>query len=206
MERQWLQWARQLQSIAQIGIEYTKDAFDRERFEQIREISIAIMSSYTELDHHIVRQLFANETGYQTPKVDIRAAIFNDAGKILLVKEKIDNRWSLPGGWADIGLSIRENVLKEAKEEAGAEVLPKRLIAVQDRQKHIHDLFPYSIYKIFVECDFIRGEFIDNIETGAQGFFRFENLPELSTSRNTPEQIGMCFRARREKGFETFFD
>jgi ADP-ribose pyrophosphatase YjhB (NUDIX family) len=202
----WLKWSKQLQSIAQAGLEYSKDPFDKERFSQIRNISIQILNSYTDIDTNKIKQLFANETGYQTPKIDVRAAIFNHESKILLVKEKNDNKWSLPGGWADIDLSICENIIKEAKEEAGAEIKPKRLIAVHDRQKHIEDSLPYSVYKIFVECDFIKSQFNENIETSDHKFYTRQKLPELSIGRNTAKQINMCFDARLKKTFETLFD
>lgn len=179
METKWLKWAKKLQSIAQAGLEYSSDKFDIERFEQIRELSIEIMSKYTDIDNSKIRYLFTNETGYQTPKIDIRAAIFKE-DKILMVREQIDNKWSLPGGWADTDLSICENVIKESMEEAGAKVKPKRIIAVLDRNKHIDDVFPYSVYKFFIECDYLEGEYKDNIETIESDFFTLDKLPVLS--------------------------
>lgn len=205
MQKKWLTWAKELQAISQIGLEYSKDKFDIERFEKIRNISIEILSEYSDMDFEKVKKLFANETGYQTPKVDVRAAVFKE-GKILMVKEELDGRWSLPGGWADIDLSIYENIIKESMEEAGAKVKPKRIIAVLDRSKHLDDTFPYSVYKFFVECDYLSGDFIKNIETSECGFFAFENLPELSIGRNTLKQVEMCFKARTEEMFETIFE
>lgn len=206
MQPKWLFWAKQLQSIAQSGIEYTANSYDKERYEQIRALSIEILHEYTEIDNIRLTNLFANETGYQTPKIDVRAAIFNQENEILMVREKLDNKWSLPGGWADIDLSISGNIIKESKEEAGADIKPKRIIAILDRNTHVKDDFPYSVYKIFVECDFIKAEFTKNIETIEQGFFKCESLPELSEGRNTKSQIEMCFKARLEKSFETIFD
>ncbi|WP_066498151.1 NUDIX hydrolase N-terminal domain-containing protein [Abyssisolibacter fermentans] len=205
MEKKWLKWAKQLQTIAQNGLEYSNNKFDIERFEQLRELSIEIMSEYTNVDNSKIRTLFANETGYQTPKVDVRAAIFKE-DKILLVREQKDNKWSLPGGWADIDLSIYENVIKESMEESGAKVKPKRIIAVLDRNKHIDDIYPYSIYKVFVECDYVEGKYQENIETVESSFFDINNLPELSVGRNTKSQIEMCFKARKEDVFEAIFD
>ena len=205
METKWLNWAKKLQAIAQTGLEYSKDKFDIERFEQIRALSIEIMNEYTDIDHSKIRTLFANESGYQTPKIDIRAAVFKE-DKILMVREQLDDKWSLPGGWADIDLSIYENVVKESMEEAGAKVLPKRIIAALDRNKHFDDFFPYSVYKIFVECDYVEGNYIDNIETSESAFFRLNELPELSEGRNTKSQIEMCFDARKANVFEAIFD
>ena len=205
MDKKWLDWAKQLQAISQSGLEYSKDKYDIERFEQIRNLSIEIISEYTDMDNTKVRSLFANEQGYQTTKVDVRAAVFKN-NKILMVREELDNKWSLPGGWADIDLSVYENVVKETKEEAGVEITPRRVIAVLDRNKHIDDTFPYSVYKIFVECDYISGEHQKNIETIESGFFTNDNLPELSEGRNTLSQIQMCFQARKEGKFEAIFD
>jgi len=206
MQPKWLSWAKQLQSIAQAGIEFTNNPYDRERYESIRALSIEILNEYTQIDNKRLVDLFANESGYQTPKVDVRAAIFNDDQEILMVREKIDNRWSLPGGWADIELSLYENIIKESFEEAGAEIKPKRIIAVFDRNKHVKDDFPYSAYKIFVECDFISAQFTENIETLEHAFFKFETLPELSEGRNTKGQIAVCFKARKSETFEAIFD
>jgi ADP-ribose pyrophosphatase YjhB (NUDIX family) len=206
MQPKWLLWAKQLQALAQSGIEFTENPYDRERYERIRALSIEILHEYTTIDNTRLVNLFANESGYQTPKIDVRAAIFNEENKILMIREKLDNKWAMPGGWADIELSVRENIIKESFEEAGAEINPKRIIAILDRNRHVNDDFPYSAYKIFVECDFINGKFTDNIETLEHGFFTMDTLPELSEGRNTKSQIEVCFKARREKMFEPLFD
>jgi ADP-ribose pyrophosphatase YjhB (NUDIX family) len=206
MQPKWLFWAKQLQSISQAGIEFTVNPYDRERYEKIRALSIEILNEYTGLDKVKLVSLFANESGYQTPKIDVRAAIFSDDNEILMIREKLDNKWALPGGWADIELSLSENILKESLEEAGAEISPKRIVGIYDRNKHVKDDYPYSAYKIFVECDFIRGEFTENIETMEHGFFTLETLPELSEGRNTRDQIEACFNARKTKMFEAVFD
>lgn len=205
MEDKWLTWATRLQSIAQAGLEYSKDKYDIERFDEIRNISAEIISEYTDLSMSKVKDLFCNEKGYQTPKVDVRAAIFKDE-KILLVKESLDGTWSLPGGWADIGLSVKENVIKESFEEAGVKVEPERIIAIQDRNKNNKPISPYSIYKIFVLCKLIEGEFKENIETEESGYFKLEELPKLSEGRNNKEQIELCFKAKNNSNQETYFD
>ncbi|SJZ69386.1 NUDIX hydrolase [Garciella nitratireducens] len=201
----WLEHAKKLQSIAQAGLEYSKDKYDRERFEEIRDISIEIMSHYTEMESEKIRDLFASETGYQTPKIDVRAAVFKQ-NKILLVKEKIDGLWSLPGGWADIEFSLKENIMKECIEEAGAQVHPKKLIAILDGKNMLSQPYPYSIYKIFVECDYIQSVFQENIETSAAEFFTLENLPPLSLTRNNEKHIEMCFQAHKNKYHQSIFD
>ena len=142
----WLEWAVELQSLAQTGLAYVKDAYDKERFERIREISAEMISYKTEIPLEKVKDLFCGDTGYQTPKLDTRAAIFED-GKILLVREN-DGRWSLPGGWVDVNVSVRENTIKEVREEAGLDVIPERIIAVQDRAKHNLPVYALSLIHI----------------------------------------------------------
>jgi ADP-ribose pyrophosphatase YjhB (NUDIX family) len=205
MKGKWLQWASQLQSIAQAGLAFSNDRYDLDRYEKIRNLTIEILHEYTDVDHNKIRELFASETGYQTPKVDIRAVVFSE-DKILLVREKIDGKWSLPGGWADVNTSVSESAVRECSEEAGAHVIPKRIIAIHLANKHNNDLFPHTIYKIFVECELIENNFKDNTETLDAGFFSFDTLPVLSTNRNTMSQIEMCFEAKKHKVFETIFD
>lgn len=201
----WLSYAKRLQSIAQAGLEYSKDKYDIERFEEIRDISVEIMNEYTDIETEKIRKLFASETGYQTPKIDVRAAVFRNK-KILMVKEKIDGLWSLPGGWADIEYSLKENIMKECKEESGAEVIPQKLIAILNGKNIFSQPSPYSIYKIFVECDCKSKAFKENIETARAEFFSLENLPPLSPNRNTKRQIEMCFKARENNYHQSIFD
>ncbi|HMR82354.1 MAG TPA: NUDIX hydrolase N-terminal domain-containing protein [Niabella sp.] len=134
-ENPWLKWAIELQFIAQAGLTYSKDAFDLERFERIREIAAEMMSLKSGLGMEKVREVFCNETGFQTPKLDTRAAIFRD-DKILLVKEK-NGTWSLPGGWVDVNESVRSNTIKEVQEESGFNTVPVKVIAIQDRKSII---------------------------------------------------------------------
>lgn len=205
MEPKWLSWAKQLQAIAQAGLTYSKDKYDIERFQQIRNLSAEILNEYTELGHEKIKNLFCNETGYQTPKVDIRGVVFID-DRILLVKESTDGCWSIPGGWAEFNLSVKANTVKEVMEEAGLNVIPKRLIAVLDRNKHNQPVIAYGIYKIFVLCELIDGKFEINIETEESGFFSLSHLPPLSLDRITKEQIAMCFEANSNDSFVTVFD
>ena len=130
----WLQWAVELQALAQAGLTYGKDVYDRERYQRIREIAAELLAAKTGLSMEQVTGLFCEEAGYQTPKLDTRAAIFQD-DKILLVHEN-DGTWCLPGGWCDVNISAAENVVKEVKEEAGLDVRADLVIAVQDREKH----------------------------------------------------------------------
>jgi ADP-ribose pyrophosphatase YjhB (NUDIX family) len=205
MDTKWLEWATRLQSIAQSGLTFGENQYDLGRYQQIRDLSVEILHEYTDINHEKIRDLFASETGYQTPKVDIRAAVFKD-DKILMVKEKIDGKWSLPGGWADVNTSVSESVVRECNEEAGADVKPKRVIAIQHANKQNNFIYPFTIYKIIVECDLLEYSFKENSETLGSGFFSIDNLPELSVERNNLNQIKLCFEAKKQKLFEPVFD
>lgn len=200
----WLQWAVELQGLAQAGVFYTKDAFDRERYERIRDIAAEMISYKTDISIDIVKNLFCNEIGYQTPKIDSRAAIFQD-DKILLVKER-NGTWSLPGGWVDVNVSVKENIIKEVKEEAGLDVTADTIIAVQDREKHNFPVYAYKVCKIFVLCTVTGGEFEPNIETTESRYFRMDELPALAAEKNNEEQIEMCFKAYVSDNWKTMFD
>lgn len=200
----WLDWAIELQSLAQAGLTYCKDPFDRERYERIREITAEMLSDKTDVSVEKVKELFCNETGYQTPKIDTRAAIFRD-GKILLVREN-NGKWSLPGGWCDVNVSVGENTVKEVSEEAGLDVTADRIIAVLDRAKHNLPVYPYGVCKIFVRCSVIGGSFKENTETTGFDWFDEENLPELAEEKNNAEQIKMCFEAYRNPQLPVIFD
>jgi ADP-ribose pyrophosphatase YjhB (NUDIX family) len=205
MNEKWLKWASELQSIAQAGLTFSTDRYDLDRYEQIRSIVVEILHDYTDMDHKKIRDLFASETGYQTPKVDIRSAVFKN-NSILMVKEKVDGAWALPGGWADVNTSVSESAIRECIEEAGAVVKPKRIIAIHHGNKHNSRVFPFTVYKIFVECELVESKFKENTETLDARFFEIDKLPTLSFERNNPDQIKMCFDAKEKKVFETIFD
>ena len=179
-EYQWLEWAKELQFIAQAGLTYTKDLFDKESFERIREISAEIMSQQSKLPLAEVKDLFCNETGFQTPKLDTRAAIFKD-NKILLVEEN-DGTWSMPGGWVDVMETVKSNTVKEVKEEAGLDVEAVRVIALHDRNLHNLPPYAYNVCKVFVLCEVKGGCFHPNIETVGSDYFGLDELPPLSLS------------------------
>lgn len=200
----WLQWAVELQSIAQAGLTYGKDKFDLERYERIREITAEMIAYKSDISLEKVKDLFCNEKGYQTPKLDTRAAIFkNDT--ILLVKEN-NGHWSLPGGWVDVNVSIKENTIKEVKEESGLDVTADFIIAVQDRAKHNLPIYAYGVCKVFVLCSIIGGQFQNNIETTESNYFKLEELPPLATEKNNEEQIKLCFDAYYSDNWKTIFD
>lgn len=207
MEQQekWLNWAVSLQSIAQAGLFYGKDKFDLERYEQIRHIAAEMMSAQTDIPLEKVKDLFCNETGYQTPKLDVRAAVFQD-DQILLVKEA-NGTWALPGGWVDADTSVKESAVKEVKEEAGLDVTVDLVIAVQDREKHNLPRYAYKICKIFVLCSATGGAFSPNTETTESRYFSLSELPSpLAEEKTTAEQIGMCFDAHHAEHWRTLID
>ncbi|RGE61207.1 NUDIX domain-containing protein [Sellimonas intestinalis] len=201
----WMQWAIELQSLAQAGLAYGKDSYDKERYTRIREISAEIISHMSDIPTDKVRNLFCNESGYQTPKIDTRAAIFQN-GKILLVHEN-NGTWSLPGGWCDVDQSVASNVIKETREETGLLVSAERLIAVQDWRLHNVRNYAYGVIKIFVLCKSTGGSFAENIETTGIGYFNRDELPaNLATEKTTAEQIQMCFDANNDNNWKTQFD
>ena len=201
----WLKWAIEIQSLAQAGLEYTDNVYDIERYERLREISAEIISEKTNLNMEKVKGLFCNEAGYQTPKIDTRAAIFKD-NKILLVHEN-NGTWSLPGGWCDVLETVKTNTIKEVKEETGLDVETIKIISIQDRNKHNKPIYAYGVCKIFVLCNVIGGEFVENIETTEIEYFSLDELPNsLAEEKTTKEQIEMCFKAYKDENWKVQFD
>lgn len=202
----WKKWAQELQFLAQSSLAYSKDKFDRERSERIRDIACEMLSYKYDLPIEKIKMDFASEIGYQTPKVETRAAIIKD-NKILLVKEQLDGKWALPGGYQDVNVSVRENVIKEASEEAGAVVQPLKVVAVLDYNRHHHVNFPLGMVKIFVLCEYINHSFNENTETLGAEFYSLDDLPELSLTRTTKKQLEMCFECYKDpENWDTIFD
>lgn len=205
MNDKWLEFAIRIQSIAQAGLQYGKDKYDKERYEELRQIAAEMISEKTDIPTDKVYGLFCNETGYQTPKVDTRAAVFVD-NRILLAHEN-NGTWSLPGGWCDVNQSVASNTEKEVKEETGFLVTAEKLIAVQDWRKHNVTNYVYGVLKIFVMCKYISGDFEENIETTEIAFFEKDELPEnLAVEKCTREQVLMCFEAYENSDSPTQFD
>ncbi len=199
-----VEWAIKLQSIAQIGLTYQKNVFDKERYEELRNIASEMMSIKSGISLDKVEKLFCNEIGYQTPKLDTRAAIFEN-GKILLVKE-YDGKWALPGGWVDVDISVGDNMIKEVKEEAGLDVTIDKVVAIHDREKHNKPIYAYKICKVFAICTKISGEFKENHETVESKYFNINEIENLAEEKNTLEQIKMCFDAYNNDNWKTIID
>lgn len=208
---QWLDWAQRLQAIAQTGLFYEPQPFDRQRYEMILDVAVEMMlaGSADDAAMDAVKSLFTTQAGHATPKVDVRGVVFRD-GRILLVQEKLDhNRWTLPGGWADIGESASESVVREVWEESGYRVRAAKLLAAYDRNKHPHPPFAFHAYKLFFLCELTEAERMidpDNIEINGVDWFREDALPELSVARVTAEQIARFFVHHRSPDLPTDFD
>ena len=202
----WLAWARRLQAISQTGLTYAKDPFDKERYEAIREIAAEIMADGVGVtDASRIVDLFKGDVGYATPKVDVRAAVF-ERDRLLLVREREDGCWTLPGGWADIGSSPSVNVIREVKEESGYEAEVVKLAAVYDRDLHGHPAIPFYTYKLFFVARLTGGAAAHSVETDGVDFFAEGDIPPLSLTRVTAAQIRHMFEHYRHPEWPTSFD
>ena len=188
-----LQLVKQVQALAENGLHFSENDFDLDRYQILEEISLRMLSLVTGLPAETIEMATPERNGYRTPKVDVRAVIFNDKDEVLMVKERVDSRWSLPGGWCDVGYTPTETAEKEAEEEAGIKVKVNRLLAVFDKKCHDHPEDLFYAYKIFLECKAENYEISTGMETLDVGFFKQDELPELSTPRNTAGQIHEMF-------------
>ena len=202
----WLDWTKRLQAIAQNGLTFATDQYDIERYQAIREIVAEMLAAGSDLNISVIRDLLGRDTGYATPKVDVRGVVFR-ADKILLVRERTDGKWTLPGGWADLCAAPAENVVREIFEESGFATRATTLLAVCDRSRHPPPPpFPFHVYKMFFHCAIIGGEAQPSSETDRVEFFGENELPELSLTRVTPWQISRAFEHHRQPDLATDFD
>jgi ADP-ribose pyrophosphatase YjhB (NUDIX family) len=204
-EPTWLVVGRELKAIAQIGLTFSEDAFDRQRYERIRELSAALIAKGSDGDAATVLELFQREAGYATPKVDVRGAAFRD-GRVLMVREISDGGWTLPGGWADVNQTAAECVVREISEESGFQARALKLAAVHDYRKRNRLRHIDSIYKMFFICELVGGNARPSHETSDVGFFSQSELPKLSVGRTTAEQIELMFRHAERPDLPTDFD
>lgn len=205
MDLRWLEWGQQLQAIAQTGINYTDGVFDRERYKSIQAIAAQMLATYSNVEPSYVLDLFTREVGYATPKVAVRGAVFCD-DRLLLVRERDDGFWTLPGGWADVGESPGEAIVREVFEESGYQTRAMKLLAVYDNRKHGHPPSLHHSYKLFIHCELLGGSPSENIETDAVGFFSENEIPQLSLNRVVPTQITRLFEHYRQPDLPTDFD
>lgn len=204
-DERWLQWAKRLQAAAQNGLEYNTDEFNVERYRAIRDIATEMMATYAEVDHAVVADLFHQQTGHATPKIDVRGVVFKDDG-VLLVRERADGRWSIPGGWADVYDTPSEATVREIFEESGYRTRAVKLLALLDRTRQGHPPMPFHAYKAVFLCEIEAGEPTPSIETTEIGFFPQNALPPLSLGRVTPQQITRFFEHRAHPEWPADFD
>lgn len=207
MSQQWVEWTQRLQAIAQNGLTYSENPYDLERYQQLQQIAAEIGAVYTQMEPSYILDLFAKEIGYATPKVDVRGVVFQDE-QILLVKEREDGCWTLPGGWVDIGESPSEAVVREIYEESGYQTKAVKLLAIYDRNhpRHEHPPMQHHVYKLFFECELLGGNPVENFETEGADFFRESEIPNLSLGRVVPSQIAKFFEYSRRPDWQTDFD
>ncbi len=201
----WISIAQRIQAISQNGIAYAQNAYDRERYAELSAIAAAIMADPQPGPHAMATQLFAAEAGYATPKVDVRAVVFQQ-GRILLVREAEDGGWSLPGGWAEVGESGAESVEREVREESGYLVKAVKLLACWDRNKHAHPPIPFHAYRLVFLCEIHGTAEVSGSETTGAGFFAEDEIPPLSTPRTLAEQVRFAFASLRDPAAPTVFD
>lgn len=206
MSSQWLDWLKQLQSLAQNGLTYAENPYEVERYEQLRDISSQMMAAISDAEPEFIANLFKHEKGYMTPKVDVRGVVFNDVGEMLLVQEAKNGRWTLPGGWADVGDTPRQAVEREIREESGYEAQVTKLLAVYDRDQQGYPAHEFAIYKLFFACDLVGGEAKLSHETTGVGFFSQDNLPDIDEGRSLTKHLLQFFAQRDNPYAPTLFD
>jgi ADP-ribose pyrophosphatase YjhB (NUDIX family) len=205
MDPDWLRWVKRLQAIAQDGLTYATDEYDVGRYEQVREVAAEILAARSTRELEDARELLELDKGPATPKVDVRAAVF-DGDRILLVKEPDDGGWSLPGGWADVGETAAEAAVREVFEESGYRARAVRLISAFDRDRQGHPPIPYHVYKLVFLCEILDEPRAQSVDADEVGFFGEHELPELSLSRVMPAQIRGFFEHHRRPGLPADFD
>ncbi|MDR2815877.1 MAG: NUDIX hydrolase [Proteiniphilum sp.] len=198
--------AQRIRAISQTGISYSHNEYEIERCKELIEISNRIATLVSGVQEKEIEACYLPVKEYVTPKVDVRAVVFNEKDEILLVREKTDGCWALPGGWADVGFTPGEVAVKETREESGLEVRAERLLAVMDKRCHAHPAGPFYVYKFFILCELLGGTFTETFDILDKGFFALNRLPQLSTERILPEQIRLMDELRRHPERPAYLD
>ena len=185
----WLEWAREIQQLSQTGLAFAVTDYEKQRYKKLMEITAEMVDHHTSLESEEVAKVLMAQPGYATPKIDVRAALINDEGKILLVKEVMDKKWAMPGGWADVGDIPSEVAIRETKEESGYDVKPKKVIGVFDANRSGRPLEFFHAFKIIFLCDLLGGEAKTSDETEDVSFFNMNEIPPLSQSRTNVKHI-----------------
>ncbi|WP_018611990.1 NUDIX hydrolase [Segetibacter koreensis] len=197
---------KRLKSIADTGLIFSKNEYDQERYKELQEISFRLLNTFSGLSIQNLKFLLPPEKDYPTAKVDIRGLAMSDDNKILLVKERVDGKWSLPGGWGDIGYSPKETVIKEFKEETGLDVTAKKLLAIFDKRMHPHPPQSFYVYKMVFHCKIISTEVTRGFDVLDVQYFDIENLPELSEDRILKKQLELLFNKVVSEDMEVYVD
>jgi ADP-ribose pyrophosphatase YjhB (NUDIX family) len=200
-----LELLRRLQAIAQNGLAFTSDPYDRERYEQLQHLVAAAFNSELAVPPAVAARFWDGESGYATPKVEVRGAVF-DQDRVLLVRERSDGRWTLPGGWVDVNDAPSEAVAREIQEESGFRARAVKLAALVDRSRHPHPPHVHHIYKLMFLCELLGGEAACSHETDAAAFYPVTALPELSLGRILPQQIARLYQHHLQPSLPTDFD
>jgi ADP-ribose pyrophosphatase YjhB (NUDIX family) len=201
----FLEWAREIQALAQTGYHYAQDDYQKDRCRRLMEIAAEMISENSEAEFLQLAKAFQSQIGYATPKVDVRAAVFR-AGKLLLVRERVDGGWTMPGGWADVGDVPSLAAEREAREEAGFNVKARKVIGVYDANR-IAPPEVFHAFKIVFLCNLIDGGARPSKETSEVAFFGPDEIPPvLSSERTKPRHILDAFAALANPDCPTVFD
>ena len=201
----WLNWGRKIQAIAQTGLTFTDNPYDRHRYEELHELALEIFAAHTGEAASTIDAWFKVQPGYATPKVDVRGACFRD-GKILMVREKSDGGWCLPGGWADVGDVPSESAVREVQEEAGFECAAKKMIGAFDANRGGEPLAAFHAVKLIYLCEITGGKPNPDHEILEVGFFAHNAIPQLSSARTSAAQLAECFAHLDDPSRSTAFD
>ena len=205
-QNQQLELIKRIKALADTGLVYSEDEYNKERYAELREISLKLLENVTNNSLTVLKNFFMPETDYPTVKVDVRGFVLNDGNKVLMVKEQIDGKWTIPGGWADIGYSPSEVVIKEIEEETGLHCSVDRLLAVYDKRMHPHPPQPFYIYKLIFLCKIETGELKHGFDMEGAAFFPVDDLPILSKDRILKTQIEQLYKMTIENDKNVYFD
>ncbi len=204
--REQLDVVKRIKAIAETGLVYAVDAYDQERYEELREIGLKLMAYLSQEPFTKLDSFFLPQLDYPTPKVDVRGFVLNERDEILMAQESVDRKWTIPGGWADVGNTPKEVAVREIKEETGLDTEIVRLLAVYDKQRHKHPPEPYYIYKLIFLCRVNGGELKAGFDMQGVGWFSLDNLPPLSEERILENQLRHLFQLVKEDVKEVYSD
>ncbi|WP_103068744.1 NUDIX hydrolase [Aquimarina sediminis] len=206
LEQNSLELIKRVKSLSEIGLVYAQDEYDKERYEELHSISLELLGIISNKPLVALNDFFMPNKDYPTPKIDIRGIVLNKENQILLVKEKLDQKWSLPGGWGDIGFSPSEVIIKEIEEETGLQSKVSRLLALYDKKCHPHPPQPFYVYKMVFLCEVIEGRIDTSFDIEEARYFDIDKLPELSEDRILQSQIEQLHTSVIKGDQKVYFD